>query len=187
MLPLAFKLDGERVLVVGAGRVGALKAAQLLAAGARVTVVATHVLAPMPTGLEGIERRAYRRGDLAGFRLVVAATGRATINDQIVDEARERGAWLNVVDDPGRSSFFFMALHRQGDVTVAVSTGGAAPALAQAVRDLVADALPDHLDVVADVLREERRRLHELGESTEGRDWRARVHALLAESVSSVE
>ena len=48
---------------------------------------------------------------------MVKATGDANINTTIADEARHEGVWLNVVDDPERSTFFFTALHRDGDVT----------------------------------------------------------------------
>ena len=74
-----------------------------------------------------------------------------------------------------------MALHRQGDVTVAVSTSGAAPALAQAVRTIVAEQLPDNLAEVATTLRRERQGLHERGATTETQDWPARISELLAE------
>jgi precorrin-2 dehydrogenase / sirohydrochlorin ferrochelatase len=179
VLPLAFKLAGVDVLVIGAGVIGTRKAAQLIEAGATVTVITDQVLSPLPEGVVHIERRPYVRGDLRGFSLVVAATGDAAVNDVVVEEAREERIWLNVVDDPERSSFYFMALHRQGDVTVAVSTAGAAPALAQEIRTLVADALPDNLESVAISLRDERRRLHEDGTSTEGVDWRPRIRELL--------
>jgi siroheme synthase-like protein len=179
VLPLAFKLDGVEVLVIGAGQIGARKAAQLIEAGARVTVITEEVLAPLPEGVARIEKRRYARGDLRGFSLVVSATGDPLVNDVVVDEARDERLWLNTVDDPERSSFYFMALHRQGDVTVAVSTDGAAPALAQAVRTLVADALPSNLASVASTLREERRQLHESGTSTENRDWAPRIRELL--------
>jgi siroheme synthase-like protein len=181
MLPLAFNLDGLDVLVVGAGAIGARKAAQLVDAGARVSIIAEEVRVPLPEGVVSVEERPYRSGDLAGYFLVVSATGNPPVNDLIVEEAREARLWLNVVDDPDRSSFYFMALHRQGDVTVAVSTAGAAPALAQAVRSLVADRLPTNLGEVANVLREERRVLHESGATTENLDWRARIDELLAE------
>jgi siroheme synthase-like protein len=181
MLPLAFNLDGLDVLVVGAGAIGARKAAQLVDAGARVSIIAEEVRVPLPEGVVSVEERPYRSGDLAGYFLVVSATGNPPVNDLIVEEARESRLWLNVVDDPDRSSFYFMALHRQGDVTVAVSTAGAAPALAQAVRSLVADRLPTNLGEVANVLREERRVLHESGATTENLDWRARIDELLAE------
>jgi siroheme synthase-like protein len=179
VLPLAFKLDGVEVLVIGAGQVGARKATQLIEAGARVTVISEEVLAPLPEGVTRLEKRRYVRGDLRDFFLVVSATGDPLVNDVVVDEARAERLWLNVVDDPERSSFYFMALHRQGDVTVAISTDGAAPALAQAVRALVAEGLPNNLASVARTLREERRQLHESGTSTENFDWRPRIRELL--------
>jgi precorrin-2 dehydrogenase / sirohydrochlorin ferrochelatase len=179
VLPLAFKLAGVDVLVIGAGVIGARKVSQLIEAGAKVTVISEEVLSPLPEGVVHLEQRRYVRGDLRGFSLVVSATGDAEANDVVVEEAREERLWLNVVDDPERSSFYFMALHRQGDVTVAVSTSGAAPALAQEIRTLVAGALPDNLESVANALRDERRRLHEDGTSTEGVDWRPRIRELL--------
>lgn len=179
VLPLALKLEGEAVLVIGAGAAAAFKIQQLLAASARVVVVAREVLVALPEGVERVERRDYRPGDLEGYRLVIAAVGVDEVNELIVAEARERHVWLNVVDDPGRSDFYFMALHRAGEVAVAVTTEGAAPALAQELRDVIAASLPANVAEVAATLREERRHLHEQGESTEGRPWRARVRELL--------
>jgi siroheme synthase-like protein len=180
VLPLAFKLDGVEVLVLGAGVIGARKASQLIEAGARVTIISENVLVPLPEGVVRFEERRYVRGDLRGFSLVVSATGDTSVNDVVVEEAREERLWLNVVDDPERSSFYFMALHRQGDVTIAVSTAGAAPALAQEVRTLVANTLPQNLDRVASMLRDERRMLHDEGASTEAIDWRPRIRELLS-------
>jgi siroheme synthase-like protein len=179
MLPLAFKFDAVPVLVVGAGAVGVHKATQLLNAGATVTILAEEFTVPLPEGVAHVLQRRYRRGDLRGYWLVVSATGRPEINDDIVDEAHEEGIWLNVVDDPGRSSFYFMALHRQGEVTVAVTTEGAAPALAQEIRALVAARLPRNLGDVAATLRSERRAVHDRGASTENLDWRPRIRELL--------
>lgn len=180
MLPLTFRFDDKDVLVVGAGQVGVRKAQQLLEAGARVTVIADELLAPLPEGLVRVEQRRYRRGDLRGYWLVVSATGDARTNDEIVREAEDERVWLNVVDDPPRCSFYFMALHRQGDVTVAVTTEGAAPALAQQIRNLAAERLPTNLGEIADTLREERRLVHERGASTENYDWSVRIRELLA-------
>ena len=179
MLPLAFKFDDMPVLVVGAGAIGVRKAIQLLEAGARVTILAEEITVPLPEGVLHVLQRRYRRGDLRGYWLVVSATGRPEVNDAIVDEAHEEAIWLNVVDDPGRSSFYFMALHRQGEVSVAVTTEGAAPALAQEIRALVAAGLPRNLGDVAATLRSERRAVHEQGASTENLDWRPRIRELL--------
>jgi len=182
VLPLAFNLEGVKVLVVGAGHVGAHKAAQCLASGARVSVIATAVTGAMPTNVDRFERRAYVSGDLEGFSLVIAATGNAQVNDQIVNEAKQRGLWLNVVDDPLRSNFYFMALLHRGEVTVAVTTSGASPALSQELRDRVAAVVPEGVAHVAAVLRAERQELHDAGVSTEGIDWRHRVRQLLGEA-----
>jgi siroheme synthase-like protein len=179
MLPLAMKLADKPVLVVGAGRIGTGKASLLVEAGARVTMLSLEQLAPLPIGLIAYEARAYRRGDLKGYALVVSATGDPTTNDQIVDEAHAEGIWLNVVDDPARSDFYFTAVHRDGEVLVSVSTEGASPALAQVIRSLIRERLPGHLGSVARQLRSERAALHASGDSTENIDWKPRIHELL--------
>jgi siroheme synthase-like protein len=181
MFPLVVDLKGRHVVVVGAGKVGAHKSAQLVAAGARVTVIADAVLAPLCDGVEEVVMRPYRRGDLCAAFLAVAATGDGDVNDVIVEEARERNILLNVVDDAERSNFYFTAVHRDGDVMVSVSTEGSSPALAQWVRNAVAAALPRNLGVVARRLRAERAALHARGASSENRPWAARVEALIDE------
>lgn len=179
MLPLALKLTGRDVLVIGAGRIGTGKAALLISAGARVSMIARERVSELPSGLTSFEEREYRGGDLAGYALVVSASGDPEANDRIVEEARRTNVWLNVVDDPERSDFFFTAVHRDGDVTISVSTEGASPALAQELRSLIARRLPDNLGEVAQQLRIERSDLHEAGLSTEGLNWRTRVRELL--------
>jgi len=179
MLHLAANLEGQPVLVIGAGAVGAHKAGQLLDAGALVAVITAEVVAPLPLGLVSVEVRPYRTGDVAGHLLVVSATGDGATNDQIVAEAAVAKTWLNVVDDPGRSNFFFAATHRSGEVVVSVSTEGGSPALAQVLRNRIADSLPEDLAEIVAVLRVEREALHASGVSTEGFDWTSRITELL--------
>jgi siroheme synthase-like protein len=173
------QLTDRDVLVIGAGRIGTGKAGLLVDAGARVTMISSEVLAEPPVGLASLERREYRDGDLRGFALVVSATGDAAVNDRVVAEARREGVWLNVVDDPQRSDFYFTAVHRVGEVTVSVSTEGASPALAQELRSMIAERLPDNVAEVARQLRQERADFHANGTSTEGVDWRSRIRQLL--------
>ena len=184
MLPLALDLTGRDVLVLGAGPIGARKAAQLVEAGASVRVVARAVLAPLPEGVASVAERPFRADDLEGAWLVVSATGVDVVNDAVVAATSERGIWLNVVDDPGRSSFFFTALHREGDVVISVSTEGAAPALASALRDRLAAALPASTARAAVALRAERDALRAAGQSTEDVDWRPRIDELLEDAPS---
>ncbi len=182
MLPLAFEMKDLPVLVLGAGNVGARKVSQLLDAGARVDVISENVNAELPPGVSSLKVRRYATGDLDNYWLVVSAIGDPLINELVVQEAFRLRVWLNVVDDPVRSTFYFTALHRQGDVVVAVSTQGASPALAQELRDIVAAALPKNVAQVAEQLRGARHLIHSTGESTEGIDWQRRVRSLLYDS-----
>lgn len=179
MFPLVVDLRNRRVVVIGAGRVSAQKVSQLLAAGARITVITEEVLVPVSSEIESLVLRPYEYGDLDGAFLAVSATGNKEVDDRIVTEAGERNILLNVVDDAVRSNFFFTAVHRDGDVVVSVSTEGASPALAQWVRDVVATVLPKNLAVVAQRLRAERHALHSSGQSTENLAWMARVEELI--------
>ena len=179
MFPLVVDLRNRRVVVIGAGRVSAQKVSQLLAAGARITVITEEVLVPVSSEIESLVLRPYEYGDLDGAFLAVSATGNKEVDDRIVTEAGERNILLNVVDDAARSNFFFTAVHRDGDVVVSVSTEGASPALAQWVRDVVATVLPKNLAVVAQRLRAERHALHSSGQSTENLAWMARVEELI--------
>ena len=181
MFPLVVDLRHRRVLVIGAGRVGAQKINQLLNAGATVSVITDEVSAPLAPEIASLVVRPYQRGDLAGAFLVVSATGDSQVNDLIVAEANELNILLNVVDDTARSNFFFTAVHRDGDVVVSVSTQGASPALAQWVRNVVAVTLPKNLASVARRLRAERDALHGNEKSTENLEWMRRVQELIDE------
>jgi uroporphyrin-III C-methyltransferase len=129
-----------------------------------------------------IEQRAYRAGDAAaGFRLVVTATDDPAVNADVYAEAEAAGVWVNSADDPEHCSFTLPAIHRDGDVTVAIGTGGQSPAFATWLRDRVADTLPRDLSRIAGRLAGERRAVQQAGESTESRDWRPRIDELVGE------
>ncbi len=180
MLLAALDLVGRRCVVVGAGPVGARRAATLVAEGALVTVIAPEVGAALPEGIT-LRQRPYRRGDLAGAALAISATGRPEVDRRVAAEARRRAVPLNVVDVPEFSSLYFTAQHRVGAVVIGVSTEGRSPALAQWVRDRVAAAVPTRVGEVAELLGQERRDLHRRGLSSEGRDWARRIDELLAD------
>ena len=141
-------LTGRAVLVVGAGRIALEKIEGLLAAGAEVTVVAPQVLPEVETlGLTMI-RRGYRTDDLDGKFLVVAATATTSVNRRVFRDAEARALLCNVVDVPELCSFILPAVHRHEPIAVAVSTGGASPALAQHLRDQIATVVrPEHAEL----------------------------------------
>src|SRR5205823_13711138 len=85
-----------------------------------------------------LRRRPYRSGDLAGAWLAIAGTDDRAANAQVWAEAEREGVLLNAVDDLDHCSFIAPAIHREGDITIAVSTSGKSPALAARLRQRVA-------------------------------------------------
>ena len=138
-------LEGRSVLVVGGGRVAYEKVSGLLDCGAVVTVVAPEIAPEVAALAVELVRRRYRRSDLAGRYLVVAATADTKVNRRVFADAEARALLCNVVDVPELCSFILPALLREDPITVAVSTGGASPALAQRLRDEIAQVVrPEH-------------------------------------------
>ena len=146
-------LTGRRVLVVGGGTVALEKVHGLLAAGAAVTVVAPQITPELEELGVTVVRRGYRAEDLDGVFLVVAATSTTSVNRRVFRDAEARSLLCNVVDVPELCSFILPAVHRHEPIAIAVSTGGASPALAQHLRDRIAEVVrPEHAEL-ADRLR----------------------------------
>jgi siroheme synthase-like protein len=147
-------LEGRSCLVVGGGSVGLEKAKGLLECGAAVTVVAPQI----EPELQGLpvrwRRKRYEAADLDGNLLVVAATSIGSLNRRIFRDAEERSLFCNVVDTPELCSFILPAVHRRDPITLAVSTGGASPALAKRLRDDLGAQIDDEHVALAQRLRE---------------------------------
>jgi len=140
--PVFLDLRGRRAVVIGGGAVAEQKVRGLVAAGAHVTVVSPDLLAGLTDlarrGAIEVRRRPYRGGDLAGAWLAIAATDDRAVNEAVYAEAERLGIPLNTVDDLEHCSFIAPAIHREGDITVAVSTGGKSPTLAVRLRQRIA-------------------------------------------------
>lgn len=139
-LPVMLDLADRRVLVVGGGAVATRKVTRLLTAGASVRVVAIEASADLRRISESEDRvelllRPFADSDLEGVDLVFSATGEPHVAQEVYDGAQRRGLWANAADDPERCAFLMPAVLERGPLLVAVSTGGASPALAQRVRD----------------------------------------------------
>lgn len=137
--PAILILDGKLGVVVGGGALGERKVRTLLDAGARVRVISPDVTdgvgALAADGKIELERRDYRRGDLAGAAVAIASTDSREVNATIFSEAGSLGIPVNVVDDPSLSTFIAPSIVRRGDLLIAISTGGANPALAVRLRE----------------------------------------------------
>lgn len=155
--PLFLKLEGRTCLVVGGGTVGLRKATSLLEAGALVRLVCLEAApSEVPTGLEWITAP-YSSTHLVNACLVYAAAN-TEVNRVVVVEANARGIWVNSATNPEDGDFLVPASARSGKIEIAVSTGGASPAVAAYLRDHLAsnidNAMIDWVEALA-ALREE--------------------------------
>ena len=179
--PVNLVLTGRRCLVVGGGRVAARKAEGLLACGATVHVVAPVVgdevralagtAGSPPDGALTWEERPYRPGEVAGYRLAVAATDDPEVNRAVFADGEAAGVWVNSADDPANCSFTLPAVVRRGPVMVTVSTGGQSPALATWLKARVAAEIGPEYEVLVSLLAAEREAIQASGRSTEEVDW----------------
>src|SRR6184192_2273890 len=140
--PVFLDLRGRRAVVIGGGAVAEQKVHGLIAAGAHVTLVSPETTPPLADlaqrGAIELRRRPYHPGDLAGAWLAIAASDDRSVNEAAWAEAERVGVPLNAVDDLEHCSFIAPAIHREGDITLAVSTGGKSPALAVRLRQRIA-------------------------------------------------
>jgi precorrin-2 dehydrogenase / sirohydrochlorin ferrochelatase len=136
--PVFLNLEGRLCVVTGGGRVAERKVRSLLNAGARVKVISPK----LSSRLSGLEKkgkieyqaRPFRAADLRGAFLAIAATDDRSVNGLVFQQGVKQKIPVNVVDDPGQSSFIVPSLIRRGDLSLAISTSGRAPALARALR-----------------------------------------------------
>ena len=145
LLPLFLNLTGRAVVLVGGGPVATAKLRQLMAAGADVRVIAPEVtgeIAATP-GIT-VETRPFEPVDLDGTWLVIAAAT-PEVNRQVAEAAETRHLFVNAVDDPANASAFLSGVVRRDGVTLAISTSGAAPALAALLREGLDALLPRDL------------------------------------------
>jgi len=163
LLPLFADLRGRVVLVVGGGAVARRKIDMLLEAGAAVTVGANTPESVLREWIDAGRVRwlagAFDPAWLDGVWLVVAASRDQAINRRVAEAAAARRILVNVVDDAETSSFHVPARVRRGHLQVAISTGGAAPVLAQRLRERLETELDESLGALTRLLARERARI----------------------------
>ncbi len=148
-------LNERRTILIGGGKVAARKAQTLLDAGADIIVISPVLCNEFQSLLANSDRvrivsRSYQPGDLAGAFLVIAATDSIEVNQAVWEEAQRQNCLINVVDDPGRSNFIVPAIIDRGKIKIAITTGGASPALARRLRERLEVLIgPQYSDLAA--------------------------------------
>jgi precorrin-2 dehydrogenase/sirohydrochlorin ferrochelatase len=138
LFPMFVKLEGKLVVVVGGGAVAEGKIESLLAAGARIRLIAPQIRPQIAAWvrfgkIEWLPKE-FATGDLEGASLVIAATSAPGVNGAVFAEAEAAKILCNAVDDIAHCHFYYGAVAQRGDLQIAVSTNGKSPALAQRIR-----------------------------------------------------
>ena len=186
-LPLFVDLADRRVLVVGGGRAAERKLPALLDAGAVVTLIAPKVLESVRRLLHAsplsqlLRRRARVQDVTSDYTLFFPLTDDRELNERLSVAAREAKVWVAGSTSPDGADFHVGAVVDRGPVRLAISTGGASPALASLLAEILRQLLPETLDGDTTVLRLERQRLRAAVGTP------ARRRALLTQAVQVLE
>ena len=167
--PIYLNLTGKRVVVIGGGEVAERKVAALSDTGAEITVVSPaltlQLLSLANSNAIRWQNRSYVRGDCAGATLVFSATDDPETSRAVWEEATTARILVNTADQPTLCDFIMPAVVRRGDLAVAISTGGASPALAATLREKLSEELgPEYeelLEILSQARPEIRRRFHD--------------------------
>jgi uroporphyrin-III C-methyltransferase/precorrin-2 dehydrogenase/sirohydrochlorin ferrochelatase len=158
--PIFLSLRGRRAVVIGGTEAAARKTQLLLAAGADVALIAADPCGELRHWID--DRRitwagpTFEATSLDGTALVIAADTDDQVNGRVSQAAQARGLPVNVVDRPALSSFIMPAIVDRDPVTIAISTGGAAPSLARLIRARIEQTIPPAIGRLAELAREAR-------------------------------
>lgn len=147
LFPLFLKLDGRDVLVIGGGSVAERKITDLVAAGAKVRVVAPHatpdVQALAKSGAITWEARPFVETDVSGAWLVIAAASDSDAQRRAAAAAEAQRVFVIAVDDRPNATAYSGSVIRRDPFLIAISSSAAAPALSRLLREVLEQALPD--------------------------------------------
>jgi precorrin-2 dehydrogenase/sirohydrochlorin ferrochelatase len=187
--PVYLDLTDKLCLVIGGGTIAEDKIDKLKGFGAKISVISPDLTPSLEASAARGELewhpREYRKGDLHGVFLGIAATNRREVNESIFREAMELGVLMNVVDKPDQCSFIAPSVVKRGEVTLAISTGGASPALARKLREELSACPTLEWADLADVLAEARKEVKDQRVAIDRQRWQCAMTPELLQLVQS--
>ena len=192
--PFYCDIEQKKWLLVGGGRVAAGKFSRLIAFTEKITVIAPDISIEIrenaPSGVLFLERD-FDEADLGRADIVVAATGDKQLNAWIASACRSRGIPVNAVDDPDNCDFIFPAIIKRGRLTVSVSTDGASPVYAAALKKEISDLVPEDIDLILEKMAALRKTVPErfpsFTQHERGMLYRKALNQLLDDSGAEVD
>ena len=192
--PFYCDIEKKKWLLVGGGRVAAGKFSRLIAFTRKITVIAPEISDEIKKDAASDARlleRDFMAADLDDADIVVAATDDKALNAQIASLCRERKIPVNAVDDPENCDFIFPAIIKKGRLTVSVSTDGASPVYAAALKKEISDLVPEDIDLILEKMAALRKTVPErfpsFTQHERGMLYRKALDQLLDDSGSEVD
>jgi len=148
--PAFLKLDNKKILIVGGGYIAYEKLQRLLDFTSNISIVALELSEDMSKTLSEknlhFEKRAYARGDIKDFAIVIVAVDDISLQAEIFAESKLYGCLCNSVDSVDYCDFIFPSYVKKDDLTIAISTSGASPAMAKYLREYLQKLIPSGIN-----------------------------------------
>ena len=138
-LPISYDIEDKTILILGGSRDAFKKITILQRFTHRFFVVSRKVCNCIRQAGIPFAEKSIEPSDLDGFQILYSCTNDRELNRRIVQWGHERGMLVNIHDDPELCDFVSPAIHKDGNVSVAVSTSGEDALLSIALRDKIKD------------------------------------------------
>jgi len=147
--PAFIKLDNKKILIVGGGYIAYEKLDHLLDFTKDISVIALELSDEMSSRIKKenlkYEKRAYEVGDIKDAAVVIVAVDDIPLQAEIFKESKEYNCLCNSVDSVDYCDFIFPSYIKKDDLTIAISTSGASPAMAKHLKLYLKDLIPDSI------------------------------------------
>jgi precorrin-2 dehydrogenase/sirohydrochlorin ferrochelatase len=153
--PSYISLKDKKILLVGGGYIALEKLEKLIDFTQDIRVITKDISDDFLKFANryniNITQRAYKKGDIDSFDIVVVATNTPILHKEIFEESRRGRVLVNSVDNTAYCDFIFPSYIKKGDLTVSISTSGASPAMAKRLRIYIEKLIPPN---IAEFLKE---------------------------------
>jgi precorrin-2 dehydrogenase/sirohydrochlorin ferrochelatase len=148
--PSYINLDSKKILLVGGGYIALEKLEKLVDFTKDITVISkdfTDNFLEFAKRYDiDIKQKAYQKGDIKNFDIVIIATNTISLHKEIYQESRNSRILINSVDDTAYCDFIFPSYIKRGDLTISISTSGSSPALAKKIREYIEKLIPKNIE-----------------------------------------